>query len=151
MEVGADFLGEGCLGAVFDRQNAVFGHDRVELLLVVGHARGERGEVPMQVCVALSAAKAHGVHPLGRHRRGEGMGDGVHDALEGKEPLPVHVMHPAFQMALRCDQAVADQGRPAGKEGDGVVVLIDQVMPVVGVAGDERTDEAGAFADPARI
>ena len=60
---------EGSLGTVIDVQDAVFAHERVVLLLVKGHTGGQRRDVPMQMRVALTAAQAEAVHPLGRHDR----------------------------------------------------------------------------------
>jgi hypothetical protein len=87
LQMTSNGLGEVGLGAVIDVEDAVLGHEGVELLLVVGHSWRQRRDVPVQVGVALLAAQAQGVHQFGRDGRGHRPGDSVHDALECQELL----------------------------------------------------------------
>ena len=56
--MASDRLRQGRLAGVIDIQDAVLSHQGEELLLMVGHAGGKRRNVPVQVGVALLAAKA---------------------------------------------------------------------------------------------
>jgi len=69
----------------------VLGTQRTQLL-VIGHPRRQRGQVPVQMSVALLAAQAQRVHPLGRHDRGQRPGHPVHDPLQGQELRLVQVV-----------------------------------------------------------
>jgi hypothetical protein len=53
-----DGPGESRLDAVIDVRDAVLRHERVVVLLVIGHASGERRDMPVQVGITLLAAKA---------------------------------------------------------------------------------------------
>jgi hypothetical protein len=58
LPVAPDGPGESRLGAVIDVSDAVLRHERVVVPLVIGHASGERRDMPVQVGIALLAAKA---------------------------------------------------------------------------------------------
>lgn len=150
-DVTADVRGEGCLAVVVDPQDAVFCHHCVELLLVVRNPWRQRREVPVQVGVALLAAQTHRVHPLGGQCRLDGTRHFVHDGLEVEELTLPHVVHPALQVTLRRNEAVTEQSRVAGEKSDAVVVLVDEMVPKVGVPSYERADEARPFAHPTRV
>jgi hypothetical protein len=144
--VAFDGPGEGRLGAVIDIQDAVFCHEGVVLLLVVGHSRGKRGDVPVHVRVALLAAQAQAVHPLGRHDCGYGPGNPVHDVLEREELRLRQVVDPVLDVPPGCRQAIPEQGRVAVEEHDRPGVLIDDLMAGAGGTGGDAADKA-----PARI
>lgn len=84
-EMFSNALRECFLGRVVDWQDAALRHDGMELLPVVRDARRQRGNVPVQVRVALSAAQAEGVHPLGRYGSRHGESDPADHALEAEE------------------------------------------------------------------
>lgn len=73
------------LAVVINIQDAALGTQRAQLLLVVGNPWRQRRQVPVQVSVALLAAQAQRVHPLGRHGCGQRPGHPVHDPLEAQE------------------------------------------------------------------
>lgn len=81
LQMAPDGLGEGRLGTVIDVQDPVFLHQGVILLLVIRHSRGKRRDMPVQVRIALPAAQAQAVHPLGRHDRSHGPGNPAHYVL----------------------------------------------------------------------
>lgn len=54
---------------------------------------------------------------------------------------------PVLDMSLRSDQAIAEQRGKPGQEGDGVVILVDKMVPIVGMPGQVSADEAGTFMD----
>ena len=147
----SDALCQGCLAGIGDGKDAVFGHEGVELLLVVGNVGGQRREVPVQVGVALLAAEAQRVHSFGWYGGGYGAGDHVRDCLEAQELVRLHVVHPVLEVCFGRDQAVAQQRRVAAKEGDRVAVLVDDVVLVVGVAGDQGADKARPLPNPALV
>lgn len=101
--------------------DAVLRHERVKLLLVVRHTGRKWRDVPVHMSIALLAA------------------------VEG-EVLPVgEVMHPVFDMPLRRDQAVSDEGWKAVQERDCLRVLIHDLMGVVVGPRHDPADEAVTF------
>ena len=150
-DAAADGLCQGRLAAVVDVQDAAVGREGAELLLVVGHSGWQGCEMPVQVRVALLAAQAQRVHPLGGHRRGQCLGHLVHDVLEGEELVLVQVVHPVLDVPLGRHQAVAQQDRPAGQERDGAGVFVDIVVGIVRMPGQDRADKARPFAGPAHV
>jgi len=119
-----------------------FRHERVVLLLVIGHPRRKRRYMPVQVSVALLATQAQAVHPLGRHDRGHRQGDPMHHLLQCQILRLVQVVHPVFNVPLGCDQAMAQQRRVPGQEPYGGSVLVNAVMGIVRVPGQDLADEA---------
>jgi hypothetical protein len=147
-QAAPDSPGEVRLGTVADVQDTVFGHERVILLPVIGHSRGKRRDMPVQVSVALLAAQAQAVHPLDRHDRGHRPGNPVHDALQRQILLLAQPADPVFDVALGGDDAVAQQRRLPGQERDRARVLIDIVMGIARMPGQDRAHEARALARP---
>lgn len=117
--MASDVPGKCRLGFVIDVEDTVLGHQGVELLLVVGHARRERRDVPVQVGVALLAAHGQRVHSLRRHDCGHGPGNPAHDALQCQEFQFAELINPALDVPLGRDQAVAQQG---GKRARNAIV-----------------------------
>jgi hypothetical protein len=150
-QVTSDRLCEGLLAGVIDIQDAVLTHKGVGLLLMVRHPGREGRDVPVQVCVALLAAQAEQIHPLCGHSSSNGPRHPVHHALQCQILRFAQLMDPALDVPLGRNQAVAPQGRVAGQEGDRVAVVIDVVMTVVRVPGQDCADEAGAFTRSSRI
>lgn len=141
----SDRLREGRLAGVIDIQDAVLGHQGEELLLMIGHTRGERRNLPVQVGIALLAAKAEQVHPLRRHGRGNGLGNLVHHSLRRQVLRVGQFIDPVLNVPLGCNQAMTQQGRIARQERDRVAVVVDIVMVVVGMTGHDGANEAWAF------
>lgn len=107
--------------------------------------------MPVQVSVARLAAQAQAVHPLDRHDFGHRRGDPAHHALQRQELLLAHVADPVFDVPFRSNNAVTEQRRVAVEEGNGVSVLIDIVMAIARIPGQDRADKARTLKGPARI
>src|SRR5262245_3674112 len=69
LQVAPDLPCERGLAGVIDIQDAVLSHQSVELMPMVGHPWGKGCDAPVQVGVALLAAKTEQVHPLRGHAR----------------------------------------------------------------------------------
>lgn len=134
LHLAPDPPGQLCLAFFRDVQYPVFRRQGAELLLLVRHSRRQGRHVPVHVRVGQLAAERQGVHALGRHRFRDCPRDPVHDALEGQELRLAEAAYPVLDVSPGRDQAVADKGRVAVEERDGVVVLVDDVVTVaVGV------------------
>ena len=69
---------EGGQVAVWDVEVAIFVHEGGVLLSVVGDARRERRDVPMDVGVALLAAQSEDIEALGRDCSAYGSAEPMH-------------------------------------------------------------------------
>ena len=151
LQMAPDCLGETGLAGVVDIEHAVLRHERMKLLLPVGHAWRQRRDVPVHVGVALLAAQTEAVHPLGRNRRCDRSGHPVHDPLECQELFLAEISYPVLDMLFGCDQAVAEQGRIADEESNRGGILVYIVVRIVRVPGKDCTDKARTFPGPALI
>jgi hypothetical protein len=107
--------------------------------------------MPVQVRVALLAAQAQAVHPLDRHNLGHGYGNPVHHALQRLVLVLVQSVNPVFDVALGGDDAVPKQCRLPGQERDRGIVLIDIVMGIIRMPGQDRAHETRALAGPLHV
>src|SRR5262245_50287278 len=149
--MASDRPGEIGLRALVDVEDAVLRHESMELLLPVRHSGRQRRDVPVHVGVALLAAQAEAVHPLGRDRGRDGSGDAMHSSLECEELLLAQLKYPVLDVLFRCDQAMAEQGRIADEESSSGGILVDFVVWVVGLSGYDPAHKARTFLRPARI
>lgn len=147
LQVASDPGGEVSLAGRVDRQNTVLGHDGVELLLFVRNSGRQWGQVPVQMRVALPAAEAHRVHALRGQGGRDGTGNRSHGALKSEKLIFGEVLMPVLDMSFRSDQTIAEQSGKPGQEGYRVVILVDEVVPIVGMAGQVSADETGALTD----
>jgi hypothetical protein len=121
------------------------------LLPVIGHSRGQRRDVPVQVSFALLAARAQAVHPLDRHDLSHCPGNPVYHALQRQVLLLAEPADPVFDVVPGGDDAVAQQRRLPGQERDRGSVLIDIVMRIVRMPGQDRAHETRALAGPLHV
>ena len=101
--------------------------------------------------VTLLAAQTQRIHPLGRYGGGHSASHCAHHALKVEKLRLLHVIDPALDMSLRRHETVSELHRMAGQKGDDIIVLVQRVVPVVRMAGQERTDEAGPLPYPTTV
>ena len=66
------------------------------------------------------------------------------DGLQCQIGLRAHVLGQIFVVPRRAHKGIAGQGGELAEKDDGVIIAVDHVMAVVGIAGDKFTDKAGA-------
>jgi hypothetical protein len=81
-EVVTDAVRErGLLGRI-EVEDPVLGHHGMKLLLLVGDARREWGDVPVHVSVTLLASETEQIYTFGRYCRGYRSRDTMHNGLQ---------------------------------------------------------------------
>src|SRR5215217_6443770 len=113
------------------------------LLLVVGHPGRQRHHVPVGVGVALVRAVAVDVHPLGTGLLAYRFGNPVDELLEVFVLLHSELAGHLLAVLLGGDQGVAVGPGVSVEEGDGPVVLVDDVLGELNLPLHHRADEAG--------
>jgi hypothetical protein len=88
----------------------------------------------MDVPVALPAAEAQHVQPLGFHLGHQRLAGGMHDSLHGQIVRRVHGNH-VLDVRRRRDEQVARPPREATEEGHRGPVPVDDVVGIVRAAG----------------
>jgi hypothetical protein len=102
----------------------------------------------VNVPIALLAAETENVEPLGRDRAADRVPHAVNDVLQREVLLEGEVRDHVLPVLPRRNEHVAVQRLEALQERDGELVLVDELVLVVGVAGEELADEAAAREPP---
>jgi len=119
------------------------------LLLLVGHAWGHCGDVPMHMRVPLLTTETQHVDPLRRHHLRNRSSDAMHDGLKvevlGERKLANH----SLATFDRRDQHVAALHLGVRQESDVFLVAIyDVVRPELRVTAHDPADETGPSPYP---
>ena len=93
----------------WDRQDPATHAQRGQLLVLVRHAWWEWGHVPVYVAIALLAAEAEQVQPLGRDHLLDRLAHPIHPALKLQVLLFGEATDDAFDVATWTDQRVPAQ------------------------------------------
>jgi hypothetical protein len=96
----------------------------------------------MNVAIELLATQAKDVQTFTRHGPRHGLADRTYDFLQFEVLTRAEVADHVLAVFLWGDEDMAPDRGPLGQKGHGDVVLVDDVVVVVSVAGDCRAHEA---------
>jgi hypothetical protein len=121
-------------------EDTILGHHRVKLLLLIGHSRWQRRDVPVHVRVALMAAQRHQVDPLGWEYRFQRLSHVMHHV--GHSPKQIVIAGHIDDVGARGNDGVPKERRISTEECHDVVVAVDRLMAVVRVPIQIGTNKA---------
>src|SRR5579871_2293884 len=117
---------------------------RLQLLLLEGNSRGQGSHMPVNMTVSLLATQRQQIHPLCRHNLPDCFGDTINQGLQSKILFEAKVGCHLLAMLLGADQSIAVQQRIFVEKHDGLLILINHVVGILRIAGDDLTDKTGA-------
>lgn len=119
-----------------------------KLLILEWNARGQRDKVPMNMSVGLLASEAEDIEALGWNHSAHRLGDPVDNCLQLEILIAGEIPGHLLPMLSWCDEDIPEEARVLVEESDGFVVLVDHVMGMHRIAGNQLTDEANTVEAP---